>query len=141
MCRPSHAWLKCGSKAVWDSPGAWDTRGGECYASFSYCCFSAHTNTPSVTCSRRGALLIRPFAQQSINEWCCTLCESRLWERTRVSIQVPFPNSIKQGEIQLPDLLLPLHLSLSLLFCNHSCEPLIQLSARCSPTSPRLLSI
>ena len=29
VCRPSHAWLKCGSKAVWGSRGAWDMRGGE----------------------------------------------------------------------------------------------------------------
>lgn len=29
MCRPSHAWLKCGSKAAWDSRGAWDMREGE----------------------------------------------------------------------------------------------------------------
>lgn len=34
--------------------------------------------------------------------------------------------------------LFPLHLSYS---CNHCFEPLIQLSARCSPTSPRLPSI
>lgn len=33
MCRPSHAWLKCGSKAAWDSRGAWDTREGEQRAS------------------------------------------------------------------------------------------------------------
>lgn len=28
-CKPSHAWLKCGSRAVWGNRGAWDTRGGE----------------------------------------------------------------------------------------------------------------
>lgn len=36
-CKPSHAWLKCGSKAVGGKRGARDMRGGESHISFGVC--------------------------------------------------------------------------------------------------------
>lgn len=52
-----------------------------------------------------------------------------------------FNSTFKQDEISPPDLLFPLPSSSpSLSFCNHSFEPLIQLSARCSPTSSGVTS-
>lgn len=77
VCRPSHAWSKCGSRAVWDSHGAWGTSEGEQCPSFFKSCLlcalcshklrlCACTNTPTLTC-RGCCALLKLWLEESIH--------------------------------------------------------------------------
>lgn len=141
VCRPSHAWLKCGSRAVWDSHGAWDTRGGEWCTSPLCVTVSKQTLPSSPAGDVVNCWLSSGWGKALINGFVVSLWVMQLKEFFRKGMTLSFNSTSKQDEISLPDLLFPLPSSPPrLLFCNQSFESLIQLSARCSPTSSGVTS-